>query len=237
MIVFGLLEEIIMADLNKPQVTPKSSTSRVDLGKAPVVAPAPGIRVGMNAKTSTTRIDISAIPAIAKAQTSRVGLGASVQPQPVDDDIYKRRTALLDTSKIPLKTTASAGAAGGSPRTIRIGNRPTVRLTPSSPGPATFSPGRTESAAPVAAPTAAPRPGGTIKLKRPGSGASGSSVTISGGSATSSPLTSFGPEPSFVTTPEEPETGAVWAVFSLLSLLAVIGLVVVQIMTNSATAY
>ena len=225
-----------MADLNKPAGTPASPAPRIELGKA-TVSPAPGIRVGMNAKTSTTRIDISAIPTIAKAQTSRLGLGAPVQPAAqADDDIYQRRTALLDTSKIPLKTSSPASGTG-NPRTIRIGNRPTVRLTPSSPGPATFSPGRTESAAPVAAPTAAPRPGGTIKLKRPGSGASGSSVTISGGSATSSPLTSFGPEPSFVTTPEEPETGAVWAVFSLLSLLAVIGLVVVQIMTNSATAY
>jgi hypothetical protein len=231
---------MVMAELNKPQVTPKSSTSRIDLGKGPVVAPAPGIRVGMNPKTTTTRIDISAIPTIAKAQTSRIGLGVPVQPQPVDDDIYKRRTALLDTSKIPLKTTSPAGGPGGSPRTIRIGNRPTVRLTPSAPAAATFSPGRpaeSSATAPVAAPAAAPRPAGTIKLKRPGSGANGASISISDSSSTGSHLTSFGPEPSFVTTPEEPEVGAVWAVFSLLSLLAVIGLVVVQIITNNAAAY
>ena len=214
-----------MAELNKPAGTPKSSTSRIDLGKASI-SPAPGIRVGMNAKTNTTRIDISAIPTIAKAQTSRIGLGAAVQPAAVDEDIYKRRTALLDTSKIPLKTTPAAGGAG-NPRTIRIGNRPTVRLTPSSPAPATFSPGRpAEPAAPAAEP-AAPRPGGTIKLKRPGA-----VVAPSGPS-----LTSFGPEPTFVQAPAEEETGAVWSVFALLSLLVVIGLVVVQVITNNAMAY
>lgn len=224
-----------MPELNKSAGTPKSSTSRIDLGKAPTVAPAPGIRVGMNAKTSTTRIDISAIPTIAKAQTSRIGLGAAVQPAAPDDDIYKRRTALLDTSKIPLKTAAPAAGAG-NPRTIRIGNRPTVRLTPSSPAPATFSPGRPAEPAepaPVAQPAAAPR-AGTIKLKRPGGGASGASITLS---SSSSPTSSFGPEPTFVTAPAEEETGAIWSVFALLSLLVIIGLVVVQVITNNAMAY
>jgi hypothetical protein len=195
----------------------------------------------MNAKTSTTRIDISNIPTIAKAQTSRLGLGATVQPAaPADDDIYKRRTALLDTSKIPLKTSAPSGVGAANPRTIRIGNRPTVRLTPSSPGPATFSPGRPAApAAPVAPPTEptlSPRPGGTIKLKRPGGGASGSPITLTS-SPTASTLTSFGPEPSFVSQPVEEETGAVWSVFAILSLLAVIGLIVVQVMTNNGMAY
>ena len=211
----------------KPAGTPKSATSRIDLKKAAPASPAPGIRVGMNAKTSTTRIDISAIPTIAKAQTSRIGLGAAVQPAAVDEDIYKRRTALLDTSKIPLKTTP-AGGGTGNPRTIRIGNRPTVRLTPSSPAPATFSPGRpAEPAAPAAEPAVAPRPGGTIKLKRPG-------VVV----APSGPsLSTYGPEPTFVQAPAEEETGAVWSVFALLSLLVIIGLVVVQVITNNAMAY
>ncbi len=230
-----------MPELNKPAGTPKSSTSRIDLGKAPTVAPAAGIRVGMNAKTTTTRIDISAIPTIAKAQTSRIGLGASVQPAAaaVDDDIYKRRTALLDTSKIPLKTAAPAAGAG-NPRTIRIGNRPTVRLTPSSPAPATFSPGRPAEPAepvPVAQPAAPTHRAGTIKLKRPGGGASGASISVSSGSSSSGTLTSFGPEPTFVTAPAEEETGAIWSVFALLSLLVIIGLVVVQVITNNAMAY
>ena len=223
-----------MADLNKPAGTPVSPAPRIELGKA-TVSPAPGIRVGMNAKTSTTRIDISAIPTIAKAQTSRLGLGATVQPAPqADDDIYKRRTALLDTSKIPLKTSSPA-AGTGNPRTIRIGNRPTVRLTPTSAGPATFSPGRPAApAAPVSEPA---RPAGTIKLKRPGGGgAGGSPISISSSPAPGS-LTTFGPEPTFVSQPAEEETGAVWSVFSLLSLLAVIGLIVVQILTNNGMAY
>lgn len=225
-----------MADLNKPAGTPASPAPRIELGKA-TVSPAPGIRVGMNAKTSTTRIDISAIPTIAKAQTSRLGLGATVQPAaPADDDIYKRRTALLDTSKIPLKTSSPATGTG-NPRTIRIGNRPTVRLTPSSTGPATFSPGRPSAPAAPVAPAAEPaRPGGTIKLKRPGGGASGSPISISSSPAPGS-LTSFGPEPTFVSQPVEEEAGAVWSVFALLSLLAVIGLIVVQVMTNNGMAY
>ena len=89
----------------------KSSTSRIDLSKATIPAsPATsGIRIGANPKKATSRIDIAAIPGAAKAQTSRVGLGAM---PPMDDDVYKRRTALLDTSKIPLGT-----APAGQPRT------------------------------------------------------------------------------------------------------------------------
>ena len=222
-----------MAEPIKPAATPKSATSRIDLNKAATVTPAAGIRLGLNAKTTTTRIDISTIPTIAKAQTSRIGLGATVQPAAVDEDIYKRRTALLDTSKIPLKTTPAASA--GNPRTIRIGNRPTVRLTPSSPAPATFSPGRPAAeSAPATEPTMATRTAGTIKLKRPGGGASGGSpITISSGPT----LSTIPPEPSFVSGPVEEETGAVWSVFALLSLLVLIGVIVVQVMTNNAAAY
>ena len=207
----------------------------IDLNTAAAPASPGAIRIGMNAKTTTTRIDISAIPAIAKAQTSRIGLGASVQPAAVDEDVYKRRTALLDTSKIPLKTSAPAAAGGASPRTIRIGNRPTVRLTPSS-APATFSPGRPAEAAPAAEPAAPqPRPAGTIKLKRPSGG--GSSITLSSGTSSTLASSGFEPEPSFTIGAPEEETGAVWSVFALLSLLVLIGLVVVQIMTNNGMAY
>jgi len=113
----------------------KSQTSRIDLRKATIPASpsTSGIRIGTNPKKATSRIDISAVPGGAKAQTSRVGLGAMPA---VDEDAYKRRTALLDTSKIPLSTAPTA-----QPRTIRIGSRPTVRVTTSG-APATFSPGR-----------------------------------------------------------------------------------------------
>jgi hypothetical protein len=196
----------------------KSATSRIDLSKATIPgSPATsGIRIGANPKKATSRIDINAIPGVAKAQTSRVGLGAMPPP---DDDIYKRRTTLLDTSKIPLGTAPAA-----QPRTIRIGGRPTVRVT-SGGAPATFSPGRSgEEGGASEAPTGRP----TIKLKRPGGGAS-ISVPGAGGS-------SLSPEPIF-TIQEEEGPGAAWAVLSLVSMLVAIGLVVVQVMTLNAAAY
>ena len=114
--------------------------------------------------TEKLRIDITAIPGAAKAQTSRVGLGAMPS---ADDDAYKRRTALLDTSKIPLGT-----APAVQPRTIRIGARPTVRVAASGAA-ATFSPGRAEEEAPAEAAATSGRP--TIKLKRPG----GAAISVS----------------------------------------------------------
>lgn len=199
----------------------KSATSRIDLRKASIpVSPATGgIRIGTNPKKATSRIDISAIPGAAKAQTSRVGLGAMPS---VDDDVYKRRTALLDTSKIPLGTTPAA-----QPRTIRIGNRPTVRVT-NAGAPATFSPGRSEE--PAMEPEAAPAGRPTIKLKRPGGGAS---ITVSG---SVSPASSVSPEPIF-TIQEDEGPGAVWASISIVSMLVLIGVIVIQVMTMNAAVY
>ena len=194
----------------------KAATSRIDLSKATIPASpsAGGIRIGANPKKATSRIDISAIPGAGKAQTSRVGLGAM---PPADEDVFKRRTALLDTSKIPLST-----APGAQPRTIRIGNRPTVRVGASAP--ATFSPGRAEEEAPT---ETGGRP--TIKLKRPGGGAS---ITVSGG--TSSAVSS--PEPIF-TIQEEEGPGAAWSALSIVSTLVIIGLIVVQVMTMNGAKY
>lgn len=196
----------------------KSATSRIDLSKATIPAsPATsGIRIGANPKKATSRIDISAIPGAAKAQTSAVGIGAMPA---VDEDAYKRRTALLDTSKIPLGTAPAA-----QPRTIRIGSRPTVRVTASG-APATFSPGRAEEE-PAAEAATAGRP--TIKLKRPG----GASISVSG-AATSSAVST---EPLF-TIQEEEGPGAAWAAISIVSMLVLIGLVVVQVMTLNGAAY
>lgn len=193
----------------------KSATSRIDLSKATVPASpvTSGIRIGANPKKATSRIDINAIPGAAKAQTSRVGLGPM---PPMDEDIYKRRTALLDTSKIPL-----SAATGGQPRTIRIGNRPTVRVT--AGGAPAAAP---EAAAAEAAPAGRP----TIKLKRPGGGAS---ITISG---TTMPAPAATAEPVFTLQAEE-GPGAAWAAISIVSLLVIIGLIVVQAMTLNAAAY
>jgi len=192
----------------------KAATSRIDLSKATIPASptTSGIRIGTNPKKATSRIDISAIPGAGKSQTSRVGLGAM---PPADEDAYKRRTALLDTSKIPLSTAPAA-----QPRTIRIGNRPTVRVGAAAP--TTFSPGQAEEAAPEAAHG---RP--TIKLKRPG----GASVSVSG----SAPSLSA-PEPVF-TIQEEEGPGAAWSAISIVSMLVIVGLIVVQVMTLKGAAY
>ena len=194
----------------------KSATSRIDLSKATIPASpgTSGIRLGTNPKKATSRIDISAIPGAAKAQTSRVGLGAMPPP---DDDIYKRRTTLLDTSRIPLSAAPTV-----QPRTIRIGTRPTVRVTASG-APLDAAADMSE-----AAPTGRP----TIKLKRPG----GASVTITGGAAASTAATAGGAEPLFTIQGEE-EPGAVWAIVSLVSMLVVVGLVVVQVMALNGMAY
>lgn len=194
----------------------KAATSRIDLSKATIPASPStgGIRIGANPKKATSRIDITAIPGAGKAATSRVGLGAM---PPADEDVFKRRTALLDTSKIPLST-----APGAQPRTIRIGNRPTVRVGASAP--ATFSPGREEEA-----PTEASGGRPTIKLKRPGGGAS---LAVSG---TASAAVSS-PEPIF-TIQEEEGPGAAWSAVSIVSTLVIIGLVVVQVMTMNGAQY
>ncbi|HPT16733.1 MAG TPA: hypothetical protein PK388_05580 [Kiritimatiellia bacterium] len=192
----------------------KAATSRIDLSKATIPASptTSGIRIGTNPKKATSRIDISAIPGAGKSQTSRVGLGAM---PPADEDAYKRRTALLDTSKIPLSTAPAA-----QPRTIRIGNRPTVRVGAAAPS--TFSPGQAEEAAPEGSHG---RP--TIKLKRPG----GATVSVS----SSTPSLST-PEPVF-TIQEEEGPGAAWSAISIVSMLVIIGLIVVQVMTINGAAY
>jgi len=200
----------------------KSQTSRIDLKKATIPASPStgGIRIGTNPKKATSRIDISAIPGGSKSQTSRVGLGAM---PPVEADAYKRRTALLDTSNIPLSAAPKA-----QPRTIRIGNRPTVRVTASG-APTTFSPGRPaeEGAAPAeAAPSGRP----TIRLKRPGGGAS---ISISGETTAAAPIAS---EPIF-TIQEEEGPGAAWAAISLVSTLVIIGLIAIQVMTMNGATY
>jgi len=199
----------------------KSQTSRIDLKKATIPASpsTSGIRIGTNPKKATSRIDISGVPGAAKAQTSRVGLGAMPA---ADEDAYKRRTALLDTSKIPLSTSPAA-----QPRTIRIGNRPTVRVTTSG-APPTFSPGRSEEAAAPAESAPAGRP--TIRLKRPGGGAS---ISISGETTEAPTLSS---EPIF-TIQEEDGPSAVWSALSIVSMLVIIGLITIQVITMNAAAY
>ena len=209
-------EERAMAENELKPLDPsklKTATSRIDLNKASVPGvPSAGIKLGANAKRTTGKIEISAGPAL-------------------DDDIYKRRTALLDTSHIPLSATAAAPSAG-APKTIRIGNRPTIRVN--KPGvPATFSPGQPDAASAAdSAAGGAARP--AIRLKRPG-GATVSVPAGGSGAATVSPALETGD--GFVVRREEEESSPVWAVLALLGVLAGIGVVVTQFLTKNLMPY
>lgn len=191
----------------------KTATSRIDLNKATVPGiPTAGIKLGANAKRTTGKIEISAGPAL-------------------DEDIYKRRTALLDTSHIPLSAAQTAPA--GAPKTIRIGNRPTIRVN--KPGvPATFSPGQPD--APSAADSAAGGGGRpAIRLKRPG----GATVSVPAGGGET--MTTMSPtletSDGFVVRRDEEESSPVWAVLALLGVLAGIGVVVTQFLTKNLMPY
>lgn len=207
----------------------KATTSRIDLSKATPPSGAPAIRIGVNPNRTTGRIDLSAIPG-AQAPLR------PVEPSPAGDseDIYKRRTALLDTSKIPLAATPAspAPAAGGAPRTIRVA-RPTIRVGGSSSGGSTFSPGRPAEPAPAAAPAEAPaKP--TIKLKRPG----GVSVSVSPtASASAAPSLSVGSSDFSIQKADDDEVGGIWAVCALLGFLVAGALVAFQVVTMNGFAY
>jgi hypothetical protein len=190
----------------------KTATSRIDLNKATVPGiPTAGIKLGAHAKATTGKLEISAGPSL-------------------DDDIYKRRTALLDTSHIPLSAAQQAPAAG--PKTIRIGNRPTIRVN--KPGvPATFSPGHPdEPSAADAAAGGGGRP--AIRLKRPG----GATVSVpAGGSGAATVSPALESNDGFVVRRDEEESSPVWAVVALLGVLAGIGVVVTQFLTKNLMPY
>lgn len=199
-------------DLN----TVKASTSRIDLSKATIPrSPSAGgaIRIGTNPKKATSRIDISAIPgATAKAATSPIGLGGSMGGE--NDDVFKRRTVLMDTANLPLSAAPSA-----QPRTVKIGGRPTVRVGGGASASTTFSPGRSSEDGDAT-------PGKpTIKLKRPGGG-----VTVSSASTTFT-----APSPIMIIDDDTP--GAVWSVISIISMLVLAGLIYLQVMTFQGMAY
>ncbi|MBR6021004.1 MAG: hypothetical protein IK066_01140 [Kiritimatiellae bacterium] len=205
----------------------KAATSRIDLSKATPPAPGtpPSIRIGVNPSRTTGRIDLSAIPG-AQAPLR------PVEPAPAEtEDVFKRRTALLDTSKIPLSATPAPApaAASGGPRTIRVA-RPTIRVGGSSSSASTFSPGRPESDAPAAA--AAPaKP--TIKLKRPG----GATVSVSPSAATVTAPTLAVGSSDFAIANSEDEVGGVWTVFAILGFLVAAGVIAFQVMTMNGFAY
>jgi len=207
----------------------KAATSRIDLRKAtaPVAgtpSAAPGIRIGVNPARTTGRIDLSAIPG---AQ----GPLRPAEPVAAADDIYKRRTALLDTSKIPLATSPAPApaASAAQPRTIRIGSRPTIRIG-SSAGSSTFTPGRSEpEPAPAEAEAPAPAAKPTIRLKRP----SGASVSVT----PSSSAASLTPSDFVISKTGDDEVGGVWTVCAILSFLVAAGVIALQVLTLKGGNY
>ena len=212
--------EVKPLDLSKM----KSTSARIDLSAA---APQPGIRLATPpAAGISSRIEISPVPGVAPKAAP------GIQPAEVPEDIYKRRTALLDTSKIPMATGAAPAApaeppSAAIPRTVRIGARPTIRIG-GAQAPSTFTPGR-EGEGAAAAPAAKP----AIRLKRPGG------VTVSAStSASPAALGGGAAGDGFVLNPsEDDEPGTVWAVLALLGLLVTGALIYFQVITMNGAAY
>ncbi len=201
------------------------SSARIDLSKAtPAGAPpAPvtaNIRLTPPSAAQAPRISISPAPAAPHVSpvapvTPKAATGSISIREGGEDDIYKRRTALLDTRNIPMAGAEPAHTA--SPRTVRVSGRPTIRIGGNQTGD-TFTPGRAES-------SGGAKP--AIRLKRPGG-----AVTVSAGSSSSSSSTySPSPEDFVIKPPEDDEPGAAWAVVALLGLLASGALIYFQVIS------
>jgi hypothetical protein len=201
------------------------SSARIDLSKAtPAGAPpAPvtaNIRLTPPSAAQAPRISISPAPAAPHVSpvapvTPKAATGSISIREGGEDDIYKRRTALLDTRNIPMAGAEPAHVA--SPRTVRVSGRPTIRIGGNQTGD-TFTPGRAES-------SGGAKP--AIRLKRPGG-----AVTVSAGSSSSSSSTySPSPEDFVIKPPEDDEPGAAWAVVALLGLLASGALIYFQVIS------
>lgn len=202
------------------------SSARIDLSKAtPAGAPAApvtaNIRLTPPSAAQAPRISISPAPAAPHVSpvapvTPKAATGSISIREGGEDDIYKRRTALLDTRNIPMAGTEPAHAA--SPRTVRVSGRPTIRIGSNQTGD-TFTPGRAES-------SGGAKP--AIRLKRPGG-----AVTVSAGSSSSSSSSTYSPSPEdfVIKPPEDDEPGAAWAVVALLGLLASGALIYFQVIS------
>ena len=204
------------------------SSPRIDLSKAtPAGAPAApvtaNIRLTPPSAAQAPRISISPAPAAPHVApvapvTPKADTGSISIREGGEDDIYKRRTALLDTRNIPMAGAEPAKAA--SPRTVRVSGRPTIRIGGNQTGD-TFTPGRAEASSGGAKPA--------IRLKRPGGAVtvSASASPSSSGSSTYSPS----PEDFVIKPPEDDEPGAAWAVVALLGLLASGALIYFQVIS------
>ena len=189
------------------------------------------------AKGDTSRLDAKAIAGAeeaAKKRTARIDLNEVLDES---DDIFKRRTALLDATKFTGTTDAP-----GAPRTIRI-KRPetpptTVMKQPEPPPVEEMEEIEAVSTEPESAkksetaridlpPEATEQPPTrrkTIRIKRP-----------EGGITTSKPLVigkteSVGAPAAVSEKPAEEETGALFSALALVAVLVCVALVTVQTM-------
>jgi len=231
----------------------KSETSRIELSEARaanaaeqakkttvrIESPAPAVRmvsevermaaggkIGVEkAKSATAPMPRASIPDLdaAKKQTARIDLQEVLGG---DEDIFKRRTAILDPSKI------QAAEAASVPKTIRI-KRPdgatglikpvSEPMTPSEPVAAEARKSETAriELPPEVAETAAaeaPTRRKTIRIKRPEGGGPGMArpMVVSQPSLTISRAEPGAPR---VGAPAEEEAGTLFSVFALAALL------------------
>lgn len=174
----------------------------------------------------------------AKKRTARINLNEVLEEE---DDIFKRRTALLDSSQFQGTTDAP-----GAPRTIRIKRPdqvPPTAVVAQPPATAAVAPApeiepvaearKSETARIDLPPEATDQPPTrrkTIRIKRPGAGGITSKPMII------SQTSQIEEEP--VSLPEtggEEEPGVVFSLLALAAVLVVIALVSIQGMTLSAT--
>ncbi|MBN1268748.1 MAG: hypothetical protein JXB04_04110 [Kiritimatiellae bacterium] len=199
------------------------------------------VQIDDEKKGDTERVDAQAIldaekAESAKRKTSRIDLGEVLEGEE-EQDIFKRRTAVLDSSKLPT-------GAPAAPRTIRI-------KRPGAPTPTAVLPSETAHiAAPVTTPVAEPpdsrksetarielppeaageKPTArrkTIRIKRPDGTISSRQVTIARAGETAEMEGAVEIEEG---APVEEEAGAVFSIVALVAVLAGIGLVVVNVL-------
>lgn len=183
------------------------------------------------AKGDTQRLDNQltdhSVEPDAKKKTARIDLNEVLQGD--DNDIFKRRTALLDASKFPPGTITSSAAQMSGPRTIRIkqSDAPSTSILKKP-----VAPPATEIDEPIAADMAGkksetaridlppeatgaqpPTRRKTIRIKRPEGGSGGPSKTL---------VVSRSESPAFTPTVERTEEEGPGTAFSIIAIAAML---------------
>jgi hypothetical protein len=187
------------------------------------------------AKGDTARLDARAIAGAeeaAKKRTARIDLNEVLDES---DDIFKRRTALLDASKFTGVTEAP-----GAPRTIRIKRPETPPTTPlKKPAPPvdeetpvtvmeSDASKKSETARIDLPPEATEQPPTrrkTIRIKRPEGGGASKPLVIGKTESVSEPVVAVSAKPA------EEEAGTLFSALALVAVLVCIALVTVQSLT------